>query len=67
MAPASIDLVGSLNRNRSDRCVVSRQSELLQGVIMLRAAATSEAEKREEIRRAGLEFGAMLKRMACPR
>lgn len=30
---------------------------------LLHAAGTSEAEKREEIRRAGLEFGAMLKRI----
>jgi TonB family protein len=31
---------------------------------LLHAAGTSDAEKREEIRRAGLEFGAMLKRIA---
>jgi TonB family protein len=30
---------------------------------LLHAAGTSDAEKREEIRRAGLEFGAMLKRI----
>ena len=31
---------------------------------MLHAANTSDADKQEEIRRAGLEFGAMLKRMS---